>query len=183
MRRNNYLSKRLAAKGVAILFLGFAGLLLSCETDIQKVKEIAGVQNQPRITAENFESIYSDSTVIQYKLNTPKLVYQENANPPYIEYPQGVYIEKYDAQMKITASIRSNYAKYFIREQRWEAKNNVIAVNAVGDTLKTEQLLWDENKGKIYSDEFVKIIRADQIMTGIGSRSQPGFFELENYKT
>ena len=175
MRRNNYLSKRLAAKGVAILFLGFAGLLLSCETDIQKVKEIAGVQNQPRITAENFESIYSDSTVIQYKLNTPKLVYQENANPPYIEYPQGVYIEKYDAQMKITASIRSNYAKYFIREQRWEAKNNVIAVNAVGDTLKTEQLLWDENKGKIYSDEFVKIIRADQIMTGIGLEANQDF--------
>lgn len=162
-------------KSIAILLLGIAVLLFSCENDIQKVKEYSKVQNQPSIIAEDFETIYSDSTVIRYKLNTPKLIYQEDVEIPYIEYPNGVHIEKYDAKMNITASIRSNYAKYFDKERRWEAKNNVIATNANGDTLKTEQLLWDEKKEKIYSDEFVKIIRADQVITGIGLEANQDF--------
>jgi LPS export ABC transporter protein LptC len=162
----------------------FSIMFVSCENDIQKVKEFANIQNQPRITAENFETIYSDSTVIRYKLNTPKLFYREDADPPYVEYPVGVHIEKYDQKMNITASIRADYAKFFTKEKQWEAKNNVIAINSSGDTLKTEQLSWDENKGKIYSDEFVKIIRADQIITGIGLEANQDFsiWKIKNPK-
>jgi len=182
--KNSCITNISIRKSIAILFSGIAVLLFSCENDIQKVKEFADIQNQPSITAEGFESIFSDSTIIRYKLNTPKLVYQDEADPPYIEYPLGVHIEKYDARMNITASIRANYAKYFSKEERWEAKNNVVAINASGDTLKTEQLLWDENKGKIYSDEFVKIIRADQIMTGIGLEANQDFsnWKIKNPK-
>ncbi len=181
---NSCILKILIRKSITILFSGIVVLLFSCESDIQKVKEFADIQTQPSITAEGFETIYSDSTIIRYKLNTPKLVWREDTDPPYIEYPQGVHIEKYDAKMNITASIRSNYAKFFTKEERWEAKNNVVAVNASGDTLKTEQLLWDENKGKIYSDEFVKIIRADQVITGIGLEANQDFsnWKIKNPK-
>lgn len=40
-----------------------------------------------------------------------------------------------------------------------------------GDTLKTELLYWDEKKATIYSDQFVKIIQKEQIITGIGFES------------
>jgi len=154
---------------------GITMLLFSCENDMKKVKEFAELKNQPTIVADDFETIYSDSTIILYKLVAKKLTYFEDADPPYIEYPLGVHIEKYDRKMNITASIRSNYAKFFTRERQWEAKNNVVAVNAKGDTLKTEQLLWDDKKGKIYSDEFVKIIRPDQVITGIGLEANQDF--------
>ncbi|MDX9882357.1 MAG: LPS export ABC transporter periplasmic protein LptC [Prolixibacteraceae bacterium] len=184
MQESNCIRKIFIRKSIVTLFSGVTMLLFSCENDIQKIKEFADLQNQPSVVSEGFEMIYSDSTVIRYKLNTPKLVLQENTEIPYIEYPEGVHIEKYDVRMNITASIRSNYAKYYTKEERWEAKNNVVAVNASGDTLKTEQLLWDENKGKIYSDEFVKIIRADQIMTGIGLEANQDFsnWKIKNPK-
>ncbi len=184
VRRNNCIEKIFFTPSIASLLSGLVVLLFSCESDIQKVKEFADIQNQPSIVAENFEGIFSDSTIIRYKLNTPRLIYHEDATPPHIEYPTGVHIEKYDARMNIIASISSNYAKFFTEEERWEAKNNVVAVNANGDTLKTEQLLWDEKKGKIYSDEFVKIIRADQIMTGIGLEANQDFsnWKIKNPK-
>lgn len=173
--KSSNLLKIFMEKSIAVLLPGIAVLLFSCENDIQKVKEFAEIKNQPTIVADGFETIYSDSTVITYKLITPELIYYEDVDPPYIEYPSGVQIEKFDRKMNITASIRSNYAKFFTRERQWEAKNNVIAVNANGDTLKTEQLLWDEEKEKIYSDEFVKIIRADQVITGIGLEANQDF--------
>jgi len=90
-----------------------------------------------------------------------------------------MHLEKFDEHRNIISTITANYAKQFISEDKWEAKNNVIATNAQGDTLKTEHLIWEEKKELIYTDEFVKIIRSDQIITGIGFTSDQ---KLQNWK-
>jgi hypothetical protein len=71
----------------------------------------------------------------------------------------------------VISSITADYAKNFEKEEKWEAKNNVVATNAQGDTLKTEHLIWEEKAEIIYTEEFVRIIRSDQIITGIGFHS------------
>jgi LPS export ABC transporter protein LptC len=138
----------------------------------------------PEITAEGFEMLISDSAVIRSKLLTPLLIKHSDEKDPYIEFPKGMKIEKYDAQMKVVSSITAQYAKNFTKDDRWEAKNNVIAVNFKGDTLKTEYLVWDMKKEKIYSDQFVKIIQNDQIYTGIGFESNQDFssYHIKNLK-
>ncbi len=78
---------------------------------------------------------------------------------PYTEFPQGVKIEKYDAKMNIVSSITAQYAKNFETDDRWEAKNNVIAVNLKGDTLKTEYLVWDITKEKFTPISLLKSFR------------------------
>jgi LPS export ABC transporter protein LptC len=88
-------------------------------------------------------------------------------------------IEKYDSKMNIVSSITAEYAKNFDRDDRWEAKNNVIATNLNGDTLKTEYLVWDTKKQKIFSDQFVKFIRTDKTITGIGFESNQDFTEYK----
>ena len=55
----------------------------------------------------------------------------------------------------------------------------MIATNIKGDTLKTEHLIWDEKTERIYTEEYVKIIRANQIITGIGFQSDQS---LENWR-
>ena len=140
-------------------------LFISCENDISKIKTLTSTEEVPASTAYGFEMLVSDSTIIRFKLQTPELIRHENEKEPYTEFPQGVKIEKYDASMNIVSSITCSYAKNFDSDDRWEAKNNVVAVNIKGDTLKTEYLVWDTRKEKIYSDQFVKIIRKDQIIT------------------
>jgi LPS export ABC transporter protein LptC len=89
----------------------------------------------------------------------------------YIEFPQGIELIKYDENQEIISSITADYAKNFEKEEKWEAKNNVVATNAQGDTLKTEHLIWEEKTERIYTEEFVRIIRPDKIITGIGFQS------------
>ncbi len=166
--------------------VGFAFLmvLVSCSEESSKIKINSGAVDPPSLTAEGFEMLVSDSSVIRFKLQTPEFIRHKIEKEPYTEFPKGVKIEKYDANMNIISSITCQYAKNFDSDDRWEAKNNVIAVNFKGDTLKTEYLVWDDKKKKIYSDRFVKIIQKDQIYTGIGFESNQDFSEyhIKNLK-
>lgn len=169
----------------AVIFL-FGLLMASCKNEISKIKEVIRTEEPPALVAEGFEMLISDSSVIRSKLQTPMLIRHngENDKNSFIEFPQGVKIEEYDAQMRVVSHITAQYAKNFPSENRWEAKNNVIAVNAKGDTLKTEYLVWDMQKKKIYSDQFVKIIQKDQVYTGVGFESNPDFssYHIKNLK-
>lgn len=180
-KTRNYLE----LKQTNILLIILAAILfVSCENEIAKIKIYTNTEDLPRITAEGFEMLVSDSSVIRFKLQTPQLIRHDYEKEPYTEFPKGVKIEKFDANMNIVSSITCLYAKNFDSDDRWEAKNNVVAVNLKGDTLKTEYLVWDTKREKIYSDQFVKIIQKDQIYTGIGFESNQDFssYHIKNLK-
>jgi len=143
-------------------------VLTGCVTDIEKIKAFSPSEILPVIHAENFETTYSDSGVIRFILKTPELKRFETDDAPYIEFPKGVLLIRYNQNKEVISSISARYAKQFVREHRWEAKNDVVATNNLGDTLKTEHLIWEEESGRIYNNEFVKVIRPDQEITGVG---------------
>jgi LPS export ABC transporter protein LptC len=178
-RKNNFIRKIKTHLSIVILCMGIAVLFFSCTNDLKTIEAYSADEKRPAVTAEGFEMIHSDSTVIRYKMKTPELIRFEDDNDPFMEFPQGILIEQFDSKMQITSSISSNYARYYEKERKWIAKNNVVAVNAQNDTLKTEELIREEGKGKIYSEQFVKIIRKDQILTGIGFESDE---QMTNWK-
>jgi LPS export ABC transporter protein LptC len=165
--------------GVAVLVSGAAMLFYGCENDIEQIKAFYSTENLPILEAINFETMVTDSGQVRYFLKAPKLLQFEDEGRDYIEFPEGMELIKFDENKKIISSITADYAKQFVAEDKWEAKNNVIATNAQGDTLKTEHLIWEEKKELIYTEEFVKIIRTDQIITGIGFTSDQ---KLQNWK-
>lgn len=165
--------------GIAALFTGAAILFYACENNIEQIKAFSSSENLPVLEATNFETIATDSGQIRYFLRTPKLLRYENEGDAYYEFPEGIELVKYDENKQIISSITANYAKQYDKDKKWEAKNNVIATNAQGDTLKTEQLFYEENAGKIYTEEFVRIIRPDQIIKGVGFQSDQ---TLQNWR-
>jgi LPS export ABC transporter protein LptC len=164
---------------IAALVLGAAILFYGCENDIEKIKAFNSTDNLPIVEAQNFETIFTDSGQVRYTLKTPKLLRFENEGKAFLEFPEGVEITQFDATGKTVSSLTADYAKQFIKEERWEAKNNVVATNELGDTLLTEHLIWEEKNEKIYTEEFVIFIRPDQIITGIGFSSDASF---KNYR-
>ena len=174
---NNF--KYIRLFGIAALFTGAALLFYSCENNIEQIKAFYLNENLPVLEATNFQTLFTDSGKISYLLKAPKLLRFEDEGRNYIEFPEGMHLIKYDDNKRVISSITANYAKQFVAEDKWEAKNNVIATNAQGDTLKTEHLIWEEKKEIIYTDDYVKIIRTDQIITGIGFTSDQ---KLQNWK-
>lgn len=164
---------------IAALFIGAAILFSACKNDLEKIKAFAAPENLPIAEATNIETLFTDSGEVRFFLKAPRLLRFENEEKSFIEFPDGIELIKYDENKEIISSITADYARQFEEDKRWEAKNNVIATNARGDTLKTEHLIWEEQEEKIHTEEFVKIIRTDQIITGIGFTSDQS---LQNWR-
>nr|WP_321354323.1 LPS export ABC transporter periplasmic protein LptC [uncultured Draconibacterium sp.] len=165
---------------IAVPVLGTAILFFACKkNDIEKIKAFSSPENLPILEATNFETLSTDSGTVRFSLKAPKLLRFENEGKTFHEFPEGLLLIKYDENHKITSSIEADYAKEFIKEEKWEAKNNVIVTNEKGDSLKTEHLIWDEKNETIFTEEYVKIISADKIITGTGLTSDQN---MQNWK-
>ncbi len=51
----------------------------------------------------------------------------------------------------------------------------MVIVTLEGDTVKTEQMFWDRNKERIYSDKYVSIRTENEILYGDGFESDQSF--------
>jgi len=147
-------------------------LFISCQSsDVETIKSFSHPPGAPEVIAENLQLLYSDSAIVRFRLECSKLLIYQDEEEPYNEFPQGFKIIQFDRNKKTISSITASYGKYYEKKELWEAKQNVVAITEKGDSLKTELLYWDEKKEMIYSDQFVKIIQKEQIITGIGFES------------
>ncbi len=142
-------------------------MLFSCKNDIREVNKVAGDEEiKPEMTGDNLVMIYSDSAKIKYKVITPEYLKVTRGKEKYEEFPKGIHVISYDDREQEIGSIRSKYAKKLEDEMLWEARNEVVIVNAEGKKLETELLFWDTNKGIIYSDRYVRLTSDGQIIEG-----------------
>lgn len=177
---SNYIKQQIKLFRIAALILGAAILFFACENStLEEIKAFSSPENLPVLEASDFETLITDSGVIRYQVKAPKVLRFETEKDAYLEFPEGVELIRFDENHNITSSLTANYAKQFVAEKKWEAKNNVIATNTQGDTLKTEHLIYEEEKDKIYTEEFVRIIKPDQIITGVGFQSDQS---LQNWR-
>lgn len=145
-------------------------IVISCQTKVSSdiPQEVLKNAHLPAVDAQNFETFYSDSGVVKYHLQTPRLLIYDDPKSPYKDFPDGFTFQKYDLNRKIISQMSGNHGKYFDLEKRWEANGNVVLVNIQGDTLRSEELKYNETQDLISSDQFVSIKKGDQYITGAG---------------
>lgn len=137
--------------------------------------------HDPIQEVKDIEIVYSDSAMVQVKVNAPVLNRYESDNP-YIEFTKGLKAEFYDDHMVAKSHLTADYGIRYEKQQSMEAKKNVVIINEKGDQLNTEHLIWDEKNAKLYSDDFVKITTADEVLFGNGFVSNQDFTKWKIYK-
>ena len=65
--------------------------------------------------------------------------------------------EKFDEFQKQSSKVTSEYAIRKENQKTIELRKNVVAVNNKGETFKSEELIWDENLKRFYSNKVVDI--------------------------
>jgi LPS export ABC transporter protein LptC len=156
-----------------ILFLPVILLFFSCQTKVSTdfpPELLNSTKSPPAMEALNFDSFHSDSGVVKYHLQAPRmLIYDEPKQPPsYYDFPDGFLVQRYDINKKIVSQMSGNHGKYYVLEKKWEARGNVIMVNSIGDTLRSEELKYNQKEDMIFSDQFVSIKKGDKYLTGAG---------------
>ena len=154
---------------VALLFLAGAILLFGCKG--KKSAKEEDVQNMMTQQSENLRLVYSQNGNLSYRFETPLLERYELAREPYMEFRKGVKVETYnDTTHLVESTLTANYAIFLENQQLWEAKGNVVATNAQGQKLETEQLFWNQKSKRIYSNVDSKVTQKEQFQDFIFRR-------------
>jgi len=147
-------------------------LIVSCNSNKpDKIKAVVDRTKLPKLHATEITTIISDSGITRYRITASRWDIYDKASQPYQEFPEGIYFEKFDANMKVDANITSKYAKFNENEQLWELRGKVRAMNLQGELFETQQLFWNQRQQRFYSDSLIKITQTTRIITGIGFES------------
>lgn len=158
-----------------LLVLSWTVLLFSCENDIAEIEALSANLNTEVETAKDVEILYSDSAQVRVKIAGPTMLYHLDKRDPRQEFIDGVKVDFFDAEGTVTSKLTAKYAI------RLENKNEVIVRDSVvwqsieKEKIETEELIWQENKERIYTDRFVVITRPDEIVYGHGLEASQDF--------
>ena len=151
-----------------MLAISFAALSLSsCKNDVETVKRITAHDSLPHQRAHDIKLLYSEYGDIIFELTSPKVKWFKDDNPRMV-FPQGMKVLFFDSTgNKVRSRLTANYGVKYDKEQKMIAKDNVVVKNfEKNERLNTEELKWDQRKGKIYTDKFVTITTEDQVLYG-----------------
>lgn len=150
-----------------LVFPGVFFLLISCENDIEKIRSLTDPTDLPEISARNMEIVYTDSARLKVILEAASIRRYSNVERPYTEFPDGLFVRFFNDSMQVESEIKADYAIYYTEERLWEARGDVVANNIEKrEKLNTEELFWDENKEKIFSNSFSRIETEDGTFYG-----------------
>ncbi len=150
-------------------------LLLLCSCNHKDVKLRTGAVSDraaiPALNTDSVTTLISDSGITRYRISATKWLVYDKAEPPYWEFSNGVYLERFDEQLEVNSTLRADYAHYNQQSHEWHLKGNVHSVNEKGEIFDTPELFWDQDGERVYSDSAISITRQQTIIRGIGFRS------------
>ncbi len=139
--------------------------------DKQFAEAITERDSLPVLETRGVSTLISDSGVVRYRITAPLWQVFDRKDPSHWAFEEGVYLETFDENFQTQASIQADTAYYFDGQRLWELDGNVEIKNLKGEQFNTQQMFWNQNTQRVYSDKFIRIRQTDRIITGHGFES------------
>lgn len=155
--------KQLPAIIVAIMLV-----LWSCSNDETAPRQAIDGNKSPTMITDSVNSFISDSGITRYQLQAPEWLMYDDADEPYWLFPKGLQLNQFDDNMQVVATMVADTARYYSRMKLWKLDSNVRMRRINGEKFRTQQLFWNQQAHKVYSDSFIHIERPERILEGYG---------------
>lgn len=164
---------------IASTMMGLAMSFGACHRGVDSEDTyVAEREQMPAMTTDSVNTLISDSGITRYRIEAPEWLVYDKTDPPYQEFPSGVYLEQFDEDLTVQASLKADYAYYNENEQVWTLRGNVHSLNRKGEQFDTPELIWEQKEHRVWSDSVIHITRETSIIDGIGFESNE---ELSKY--
>lgn len=128
-------------------------------------------QTMPVLNTYAVSTLISDSGITRYRIEATEWLIYDKTEPSYQEFPDGIYLEQFDLDLSVQASLKADYAHYDDVAQVWTLRGNVHALNRKGEQFDTPKLVWEQQNHRVYSDTTIHITRETCIIEGVGFES------------
>jgi len=147
--------------------LFIAGILFACKNDLEQVRAIDLDISGPERVTYNAVYFYSDSGIVRNRLKAAK-VELFRGDSSITKISDGLEMTIFGSGGKNNSILTANNGIIRQNEGRMEVYNDVQFINAKGEKLNTERLIWEQDSDRVYTDNFVRITRAQDTIYGNG---------------
>ena len=171
-------TKHTKTYSIATVILAVVMLFLSASCSKGKEPVSAAITNRdsvPVMVTRDVATYISDSGVVRYKIIADEWQVFDRLEPSMWTFEQGVYLEKFNNDLSIEATILADTAYYYDKEELWELRGNVHIENEQDEQFDTQLLFWNQKTKRVYSDLFIRIRQQKRIITGTGFTSNQDF--------
>ena len=136
-------------------------LFAACKSSGNKAQLLEYQGKFPDESAENMVITVSDSGRINFIVNAPILNRYSSSDTSYLDCPEGINITSFNDYGQKQAIITANYACQ-INNNLFKATDSVIIYDLIsGDSVITNEVIWDQRQRSIYSTKPVKQVKRD----------------------
>lgn len=151
---------------VVMLVLSACGSSIKNDSELEIPRDSMAV-----VKSYDIVTLVSDSGITRYRVESPEwLVYDRLSRPCWV-FPQGLHMEQFDRSMLVYSVVTAKHAIYYVNDDIWELSDSVRAKNVDNEYFETDKLIVEQKKDLIYTDQFVRVIQKERIITGIGMRA------------
>lgn len=159
---NNVIRHKLFLRSAAIVCSCF--FFFACENDQKVIDDLT----KPKATTEeakNIETYLSQGGALKAKLWAPYML-RSSSDTTFVEFPRSLHVNFFDSAGKVDSHLDAKYGKYFESLNKVYLRDSVVVFNMQGDSLRSPDLWWDQNKQIFYTDKKVWIKRQGTVING-----------------
>lgn len=146
-----------------------------CKNDLPSIQKVFPPESANIEEIRDFEMLYSDSAKVRVRIKGPVMWRHLDEKNPRQEFPEGVEVEFFDVNFQVTSRLTSLYAVRFEKESKIIVRDSVVWIGQNNEQLETEELIWEEQAKRVYTNRFVVVRRNEEIIWGHGFESDQDF--------
>jgi LPS export ABC transporter protein LptC len=166
---NKTFLNKFSLKSAAILFSCF--FFFSCENDQKTLDDLT----KPKAMieeAKDIESYLSQGSTLRAKLWAPYML-RSSSDTTYVEFTKSLHVNFFDSLGQVDSHLDALYGKYYETLGKVYLRDSVLVYNMQGDTLRSPDLWWDQNRQILYTDKKVWLRKQGTILTGQNGMETP----------
>jgi LPS export ABC transporter protein LptC len=164
-------ARRSILLGIPVLV---AGMSVSCRNDLDKVAAVEVHHAAPDRVTKDAEYFFTDSGRVRNRLRSGRIA-EWSSEPKRTELSEGLELVFFDSAGVKQSVLTARRGVLVPSEKRMEVHEQVVFINEKGERLETEQLTWDQDSGRVFTDRAVRIQRGGDIIHGEGLTAKEDF--------
>ena len=156
---------------MALFFTGF----IACENN---EKDLPSFRKKQISVDEGIEitAYMSENAKVKAKLVSPYMLRSE-VDSSYIEFPKTLHVDFFNDSLVVESQLDALYGKWKEAENKVFLRDSVVVKNILkGDTLRCQELWWDQKAEKFYTDKAVRIYKkGGTVIYGTGFEAPQDF--------
>lgn len=156
---------------ISVFLLVFGVIISGCREEQKVDISQLDASTMPTMSTRNISTLISDSGITQYRIISPLWNIYDEGEQPYWHFPEGLYLQKFDSDYNVIATVAADSARYLKNERLWRLEGEVEMTKFPDELFLSPRVFWDQRRQELYSDTFIHIENSTHVIEGTGFES------------